>query len=214
MIKNYFKIALRNLKKNRLYAFVNIIGLTIGIVSCLLIGIYIRHELSYDRFNSNAGRIVRVTMDYSFGDSPQKIAVTGTKIGPQFKRTFPEVADFVRLYKNGAVIKCNNQLFTEKNILYADPSLLKIFSFRLISGNAATVLNAPDKIVLTQTIAKKYFNNENPIGKTLKVGAKDFMVSGLAEDAPSNSQIKFDFILPFSLLPASKTENWWEANYI
>jgi putative ABC transport system permease protein len=214
MINNYLKIAWRNLKKNRLYAFVNIIGLTIGIVSCLLMGIYIRHELSYDRFNHNAGRIVRVTMDYSFGDAPQKIAVTGTKVGPQFKRTFPEVIDFVRLYKYGSVINYNNQLFTEKNILYADPSFFKIFSFKLISGDAATVLNAPGKIVITQTAAKKYFSNDNPIGKTLKVGIKDFMVTGLAEDAPSNSQIKFDFVLPFSLIAASKTENWWEANYI
>jgi putative ABC transport system permease protein len=155
MINNYLKIAWRNLKKNRLYAFVNIIGLTIGIVSCLLMGIYIRHELSYDRFNHNAGRIVRVTMDYSFGDAPQKIAVTGTKVGPQFKRTFPEVIDFVRLYKYGSVINYNNQLFTEKNILYADPSFFKIFSFKLISGDAATVLNAPGKIVVMTTLSGK-----------------------------------------------------------
>jgi len=214
MIKNYFKIAWRNLKKNRLYAFVNIIGLTIGIASCLLIGIYIKHELSYDRFNQNADRIARVTMDYSFGDAPQKIAVTGTKVGPQFKRTFPEVVDFVRIYKSGAIINFHNQPFSEKNILYADPSFFNIFSFKLISGNAGTILNAPDKIVITQKAAKKYFNNDNPIGKTLKVGTKDFIVSGLAEDAPSNSQIKFDFVLPFSLVPASKVENWWEANYI
>src|SRR5258708_25500542 len=99
MIKNYFKIAWRNLKKNRLYAFINIVGLTAGIVSCLLIGVYIKHELSYDRFNKNADKIVRVTMEYNFGGPSQKMAVTGTKVGPQFKRTFPGVADFSRLYK-------------------------------------------------------------------------------------------------------------------
>src|SRR6201996_6983380 len=97
MIRNYFKIAWRNLKKNRLYALINIIGLTAGIVSCLLIGIYIKHELSYDRFHENADRIVRVTMDYDFGGDAQKVAVTGTRVGPQFKRTFPQIADFVRL---------------------------------------------------------------------------------------------------------------------
>src|SRR5471030_2368393 len=104
MIRNYLKIAWRNLKKNRLYAFINILGLTVGIVSCLLIGVYIKHELSYDRFHQNADRIVRVTMDYSFGDAAQKIAVTGTKVGPQFKRVLPGVVDFVRMYKHTRVI--------------------------------------------------------------------------------------------------------------
>jgi putative ABC transport system permease protein len=121
MIKNYFKIAWRNLKKNRLYAFINIIGLTVGIVSCLLIGIYIKHELSYDRFNENADRIVRVTMDYGHGEAPQKVAVTGTKVGPQFKRTFPAVVDFVRLEKRSEVVTCNDRVFKEGSLLFADP---------------------------------------------------------------------------------------------
>jgi len=215
MIKNYLKIAWRNLKKNRLYAFVNIIGLTIGIVSCLLIGIYIKHELSYDRFNQNADKIVRVTMDYSLGDAPQKTVLTGTKVGPQFKRTFPSVVDFVRLDKLTRVVGYKNQLFDEKNFLYADPSFFKIFSFNLIEGNAATVLNAPGNIVITQTAAKKYFNNEDPIGKILKVGDHNFIVSGLASDAPSNSQVQFDFIVPLGALSNAKApENWWNANLI
>src|SRR5665213_1200685 len=118
MIKNYFKIAWRNLKKNRLYAFVNIIGLTVGIVSCLLIGIYIKHELSYDRFNRNADRMARVTMAYSFGGPSQVTAYTGTKVGPQFKRVFPQVIDYVRIYKRTRIIGYQNQLFEEKNFLY------------------------------------------------------------------------------------------------
>ena len=89
MFKNYLKVAFRNLYKNKLYSLVNITGLTIGIASCLLIGIYIVHELSYDRFHVNAARIVRVTMEYNFGDAPVQAATTGTKVGPQFKRTFP-----------------------------------------------------------------------------------------------------------------------------
>src|SRR6185437_6019106 len=111
MIKNYFKIAWRNLRKNRLFSFVNIIGLTIGIISCLLIGIYIKHELSYDRFNRNADRIVRVTMDYGSGGTAIKAAVAGTKAGPQFKRVFPSVSDFVRMYKRDGIVSYNNQLF-------------------------------------------------------------------------------------------------------
>ncbi|MDB4918515.1 ABC transporter permease [Mucilaginibacter sp.] len=213
MIKNYFKIAWRNLKKNRLYAFVNITGLTVGIVSCLLIGVYIKNELGYDRFNENADRIVRVTMDYGHGEAPQKVAVTGTKVGPQFKRTFPAVADFVRLEKRGGVITYNNQVFEENSILYADPSFFKIFSFKLVSGDASAI-SSPDKIIVTETTAKKYFNTENPIGKMLKIGDQNFMVSGVTMNAPENSQVKFDFIVSFNNLNASKTEKWWEANYI
>lgn len=214
MIKNYFKIAWRNLKKHRLYSLINIIGLTVGIVSCLLIGVYVRHELSYDRFHENADRIVRVTMDYRSADAPQKIAVTGSKVGPQFKRSFPAVVDYVRTYKSANVIKYDDQLFEEKGILYADPSFFKMLSFKLVHGDATSVLDAPDKIVITRTIAKKYFGNNDPIGKVLKVGDKDFMVSGLAADAPSNSQIRFDFVLPFTNLSFAQTEKWWEANYI
>src|SRR5579863_1163954 len=215
MIKNYLKIAWRNLKKNRLYALINIIGLTVGIVSCLLIGIYIRHELSYDRFNQNADKIVRVTMDYNFGGQSQKMAVTGTKAGPQFKRTFPEVVDFVRLDKITNVVGYKDQLFEEKNFLYADPSFFRIFSFKLYKGDAATVLNSPDKIVITQTTAKKYFDKEDPVGKVLKVGDKSFIVSGIAANSPSNSQLQFDFIVPFNVLNAAKrAEDWWTANYI
>ncbi|HZY38460.1 MAG TPA: ABC transporter permease [Mucilaginibacter sp.] len=215
MFKNYLIIAWRNLKKNRLYAFVNIVGLTIGIVSCLLIGIYIRNELSYDGFNRNADQIVRVTMDYSLGDAPQKIALTGTKVGPQFKRSFPEVADFVRLDKFTRVVGYKNQLFDEKNVLYADPSFFRTFSFPLIKGNTATVLNAPDNIVITQTAAKKYFADEDPVGKILRVGDHNFIVSGLASDAPLNSQLQFDFVIPFNALDAAKEpEQWWQANFI
>ncbi|MGZ3925607.1 MAG: ABC transporter permease [Mucilaginibacter sp.] len=215
MIRNYLKIAWRNLKKNRLYSFINILGLTIGIVSCLLIGIYIKHELSYDRFNQHADKIVRVTMDYSLGDVTQQVAVTGTKVGPQFKRTFPVVDDYVRLDKMTRVIGYKDRLFEEKNFLYADPSLFKIFSFNLAKGDAATVLNDPGNIVITQTAAKKYFDAEDPIGKVLKVGDKNFTVSGVTDDVPSNSQIRFDFVVPFYNLSAAKqAENWWTANYI
>jgi putative ABC transport system permease protein len=115
MIKNYFKIAWRKIKKNKLYAFVNITGLTIGIASCLLIGLYIAHEVSYDRFNKNADRIVRITMDYNFGDAPRQVALTGTKAGPQFKRTFPSVQAFARTYKRTRVVGYANKVFEENN---------------------------------------------------------------------------------------------------
>ncbi len=214
MLKSYFKIAWRNLRKNKLYAFINITGLTIGIVSCLLIGVYIRHELSYDRFNKNADKIVRVTMEVNHGGASRKWAFTGTKVGPQLKRTFPEIADYVRLYKWPRIVGHDNRLFKENNFVYAEPSFFKIFSFKLKKGDINDALSSPDKIVITQTIAKKYFNDEDPIGKTLKVGDKDFRVSAVAADAPSNSQITFDFLVPFNTLDQAKKEQYYGANYI
>jgi len=214
MLKSYFKIAWRNLRKNKLYSFINITGLTIGIISCLLIGVYIKHELSYDRFNTRADNIVRVTMEYNLGGASEKMAVTGTKVGPQFKRIFPEVTDYVRLMKASRIVGYNNQLFEESNFLYAEPSLFSIFSFKLIKGNANDALNAPNKIVVTQTMAKKYFGNEEAIGKVLKSQGKDYVVSAVAADAPSASQIKFDFIVPFNTLRYAKDEQYFGANYI
>ncbi|MFL5810654.1 MAG: ABC transporter permease [Flavisolibacter sp.] len=214
MIRNYFKIALRHLQKSKLYAFVNIIGLAIGICSCLLIGIYIWNELSYDGFHKNADRIARVTWQYNFGDAESKTATTGTKVGPEFTRRFPEVQAFVRTMKFARVITYQDKMFDEKGFLYADSSFFSIFSFPLIKGNAHNVLNSPDKIVLTQSSARKYFGKNDPVGKTLKVGTKDFEVTGIAADAPDNSQIKFDFVGTFTSLNAAKTEKWDEANYI
>src|SRR5215217_9404660 len=115
MIRNYFTIALRHLQKNKLYAFVNIIGLAIGICSCLLIGIYIWHELSYDKFHKNADKIVRVTWEYNFGDAPSKTPMTGTKVGPEFARKFPEVRAYVRLMKLPRVLSYQDKLFDEKS---------------------------------------------------------------------------------------------------
>lgn len=215
MFKNYLKIAFRNLYKNKLYSSVNILGLTIGITSCLLIGIYIAHETSYDRFHINASRIVRTTMDYKFGDAAVPTSLTGTKVGPEFKRTFPEIVTYVRISKNTRAIKYHDKSFEERNFLYTDSAFLSMFSFGLLSGDPATALNTPDKLVLTKAMAKKYFGKEDPIGKVLRVGeSKDFVVTGIIAEPPGNSQIQYDFVASFSSLNASKTEKWSEANYI
>jgi putative ABC transport system permease protein len=214
MFRSYFKIAWRQLKKNRLYAFVNITGFTIGITSCLLIGLYIAHELSYDRFNKNADRIVRVTMDYNFGDASRQVALTGTKVGPQFKRAFLSIEAFSRTYRRTRVVAFTNKLFEEKNFLYADSSFFRIFSFPLLQGDVKTSLSSPNKIVITQKMATKYFGAQEPLGKILKIGDADFEISGIAADAPSNSQIQFDFVASFSSLAFAREEKWMEANYV
>jgi putative ABC transport system permease protein len=214
MFKNYIKTAFRNLRKHKLYSAINIFGLTVGLAACLLIGVYINHELSYDKFNVNADRIVRATMEYKNSETVNKTATTGTKPGPQFKRTFPSIQEYARTFITHRVIKNGDKVFDEPDVLYADQPFFKMFSFPIIEGNAATALDAPDKIVVTKSMAKKYFGNDDPINKTLSIGDKDFRVSAVCEDVPQNSQIKFDFATQFSNLNNVKDETWWTANWI
>jgi len=220
MFKNYLKTAFRNLGKNKLYSGINIIGLTIGLAACLLIGVYINHELGYDKFNKNADRIVRVTMEYKNAETVNTTATTGTKVGPQFKRTFPAVEEYARTFISHGIIKYGEKTFDEQRILFADQPLFKIFSFHLLEGDALSALDAPDKIVLTRSMVKKYFGNDpdsyrDAINKTITALGKDFKVSAICEDAPQNSQVKFDFVTQFiNLGNYVKAEKWWEANWI
>ncbi len=220
MFKNYFKTAIRNLRKNRLYSAINIFGLTVGLAACLLIGVYINHELSYDKFNINASRIVRATMEYGQAGTVNTTATTGTKVGPQFKRTFPAVEEYVRTFISHNVVKNGDKIFDEPRILYADDAFFKIFSFKIIEGDAATALDAPDKIVITKSMAEKYFGNgpgvyRDAINKTLTSGGKDLRVSAIIDDVPQNSQIKFDFATQFlNLGNGVSEETWWTANWI
>ena len=215
MFKNYLKTAFRNLRKNKLYSAINVFGLTVGLAACLLIGVYINHELSYDKFNSNADRIVRATMEYKFSGTVNSTATTGTKVGPQFKRIFPSIEEYVRTFISHNVVQTENKMFDEPRILYADPAFFKVFSFRLIKGNAATALDAPDKIVLTRSMAKKYFGDEDPLNKIINTGKKGLRVSAVCEDVPQNSQLKFDFATQFLNLGNNvKEEVYWNANWI
>ena len=215
MFRNYLKTAFRNLGKNKLYSGINIIGLTAGLAACLLIGVFISHELSYDKFNVNADRIARVTMEYGNAGTVSTTATTGTKVGPQFKRTFPSVEEYARTFLSHGIVKYGDKSFDEQRVLFADEPLFKIFTFKMIEGDAATALDAPDKIVLTSSMAKKYFGNENAINKTLSAFGKELKVSGICEDIPQNSQVKFDFATQFFNLGNNvKTEKWWEANWI
>lgn len=215
MLKNYLKIALRKLQKNKLYSFINVTGLTIGLAACLLIAVYIRSELAYDQFHANKNRIVRVTMDYQRSGTATSTAVTGTKPGPQFKRTFPEVQDFVRTYTASRVVGNGADMFEEPRVLYADSAFFHAFSFPLVAGQVATALDAPEKIAISSAAAKKYFGKSDPIGRVLKIGTKDFNVSAVFAEVPQESQLKFDFVTRFDNLgDFTKEENWWTANWI
>src|ERR1700743_1887440 len=218
MFRNYFKVALRNLWKNKSASFINILGLTIGLFSCLLIGLYIQHELSYDNFQQKGDRIARVIMEYKFdgGTEFKKGNFTSARVAPIFKQTFPEIKDAVRITDYDRVVKYNDKQIDEKHFMYADPSFFNVFSFRLLQGKPDEVLKAKNQVVLTESTAKRYFANENPIGKVLKVGSDTtfYQVTGVMQDCPSNSQIKFDFLASWSNLnKADEEKSYWDANY-
>lgn len=214
MFKNFFTVALRNLLRHKGFSIINIMGLSIGLACCLMIAFYVLDELSYDQFHEKADRIVRVTMEYGFGDQVGKSEQTGTKVAPAFSRDFPEVEQAVRVYDRAAVVGYEDKLFQEKRFFYADSTFFQLFSFNLIKGDPAKVLEAPNQVVLTQSTAHRYFGEEDPVGKLLQVNnEKDYLITGISEDVPANSQIKFDFMASFSSLRESHTEEWFSANY-
>ncbi len=212
---NYLKIALRNLLKHKAFSIVNIVGLSVGLTACMLIALYVQNELSYDNFHKNGDRIVRVVMQYGEEKELTKTAMTGTKVAPAFKRTFPEVEAGIRMYADERVVKVGEKFFSEKDFYYADSSFFDVFSFKLLVGNPKKALSAPNTVVISEHSAKKYFGNENPIGKSIRINdTKDYTITGISADCPKSSQIQFDFLASFiSLRAAQEEETWMNANW-
>ena len=219
MLKNYFKTAFRNLWNNKGVSLINITGLVVGLTSCLLISLYIRNELSFDKFEKNGDRIARVIMQYSFDGSSASNEgnYTSVRVAYIFPKTFPEVESAVKMMEYNRVVKYNEKLFVENKFMYADSSFFKIFSFRLLRGDPNKVLDKPYDVVLTKSTAEKYFGNEDPVGKTLKVGNDSnlYRITGIMQDCPANSQIQLDFLASFSSLGITLDyeERYWDANY-
>jgi putative ABC transport system permease protein len=216
MIKNYFKIAWRNLLRNKAFSFINITGLAFGLTCCLLLVLYLQHELSYDRFHSKADRIVRVIMEYKIGDAGNKGNFTSTKVFPEFKRRFPEVKDGVRMNSWGnKLVQYGDKVLVEKKFIFADSTFFNVFDFKLIQGTANEVLKAPNMVVLTKSTVKRYFGDENPVGKILLLGSKQdpYLVTGVTENCPTNSQIQYDMVASLSSLGALQEERYSDANY-
>ena len=218
MLKNYFVTSIRSLQKHFSFSTINIIGIGLGLATCILLSVWINHELSYDHFHKNASRIYRGSLEYSFGGQTSKTSVSPTALLPVLKKNFAEVENGVRIYNpstwNPFIIKTNDRLFQEKKFYYADSTFFQVFSFNLLKGNPDNALTEPNSVIFTQSSAKKYFGTEDVIGKTLTVNNKaEYKITGLLEDLPTNSMIQFDFLGSFSSLEASKEQIWWSANY-
>ncbi len=213
MIKNYLKIALRTLQKHKGYAFINIFGLAIGLACCLLIVLFVRDELSYDRFHEKADRtyrIVRQERDLAPSVTPSAL------LGPALMETFPEVEHATRLIRSwfAPLVSRDEDGFYEDRLFFTDAEFFNVFDFRLVRGDPATALNEPSSILLTETMARKYFGDEDPLGQTLTLNASQaFTVTGLLEDLPRTTHFTFDVLASIESLPevtgrANMLETW------
>ena len=204
MLINYIKIAYRNLIKNPLFSFINIFGLALGIAICLLILQYVKFEYSYDTFHKNHEDIVRLSYSkIKEGKRAFNSALTHTGVPSRMKEDFPEITDYVRIVPNNTeyLVSYNDIYFIEDCFVFADSTLFTIFSFDLLQGNPLNVLSEPLSVVISESTAKKYFGDDDPIGKSLNMGRNEyFTVTGVFKDIPFNSHIKFDFVLPYSYL--------------
>src|SRR5882724_1380457 len=206
MLTNHLKLALRNLVKRKGYSALNILGLAIGITCCLLIFQYVAYERSYDSFPPKAGQIVRLRLDaYQKGKLAWQSATVYPAIAPAMKKEFPEVENFCRLIDAELLLSNprKNIKFNETKGYYADPSALGMLGVRLLKGDPATALNGPDKMLLSETMAKKYFSNEDPMGKRLTVRdgkVKSFEITGVFRDYPANSHLIINHLVSYSTL--------------
>ncbi len=202
MFKNLIKTAFRHILKHFGYSFLNIIGLTIGITSALFLIIYVSDELSYDRYNEKADRIYRVASKITEPDDQFTWIVAQIPFGPQVVKDYPEVESFVRFIPvNRSLFKYEDKEFNEENFFYVDSTLFDIFTCKVLKGEVKTALVEPNKIILTEKIAARYFGDSDPIGKTLTTPTSTFEVTGVIEDIPENSHFSFDAVASRNNLP-------------
>ena len=204
MIKNYFKIAWRNLIKHKGISAINLFGLTVGLTSCLLITVFILNELSYDRYNKNAENIYRVTR--SFNNKDGVVSLNLSTISPPFgyylPTDFPEIKKMTRLLDDGITpLRYKEKLFNQKDVFFADENLFDVFTVKVLKGNPATALKDPFSIMLTEESVKKYFGEEDPMDKTIRYNNKfELKVTGIYKAFPSNAHIHPNMLLSFNTL--------------
>jgi putative ABC transport system permease protein len=200
MFSNYFKIALRNLKKHKGYSFINIAGLAVGIACCIFILLYVQFELSYDSYHKDKDRIFRIAYENS---SPKRgiqyFSLTAGGLASIITYNYPDVESTVRLRGTNSLVKFGEKIFYEKDFIYADHTIFNVFSIPLISGDPSTALERPNTVVITENITHKYFGNTDPVGNLLSIDGRDFIITGIAENPPQNT------ILKYSMLGAMKT---------
>lgn len=220
MIRNYIKTAWRNLFRHRSFAFLNIVGLAVGLAASMLILTWVKHERSYDSFHEHGNQLYRLIAKLDNEDF--KAAVAPPPLTPELKEKMAEVVGFVRVTTPRThYFEYNQDRYEEKAVFFADTNFLEVFTFPLIAGDKSTALQRPDGIVITERMAKKYFHHENPIGKVLKIDhAQQLTVTAVLSDIPAYSHLQFDFVIPFSFLgkdnylyPGNTADDWGDFKH-
>lgn len=217
MFQNYFKIALRNLARDKWYSLLNILGLTIGITFSLFLIFYCQHELSYDRFHKNADRIFRITSYVKEPDKDEmKWAITQYPLAPTLKRVYPDVEEAVRFVPSGkTMFKRGDIHFYEDKVFFADSATFRVFTYQFLEGNPNTALDAPNSIVLTQSVAEKFFGKQkNIVGQSLQNGnGETYKITAVLKDVPKNAHLLFSVLMSTSSLPKDFADSWGGFNF-
>jgi putative ABC transport system permease protein len=216
MLRNYLVVAFRNLWKNKGFSAINIAGLAVGLATCLLILFFVLDELAYDRYNEKADRIYRVDADLRFGGNHFVLAVDPDPMGPTLKKDYPEVEQYVRFryYGNAFLVRKDNQNIQEDNVILADSTLFDVFTLPMIQGDPRTALVAPSSVVITESVARKYFNTDQAVGRVLTVNDSiPYKVTGVIKDMPTQSHFRYDIFVSMSSSPESRQNIWVSNNY-
>ncbi len=216
MIKNYFKIAFRNLVRNKTFSFINIFGLAIGLATCLIIMLFVQHELSYDRYNEKADRIVRVFFKGTVQGQKMNESNVMPPTAQTLKNDYPEVLEATRLRDFGRPrIKYGDKIYQDDVLAFADSNFFSVFTIPFVEGNIKTALVQPNTMVITKALAKKYFGDEDPIGKMLTLidGSTTCKITGLIDKVPDNSHFHFDLFVSMSSLPEARSTSWMQSSF-
>lgn len=215
MFKNYLKTAFRNLIKNKFYSSLNIVGLAVGLATCLLIFLYVYDEMSYDRYNKKAGRIYRINNEVKFGGNHFNLACAPALMGITCLHDIPAVEQYTRLMWHGSwSVKKGIEDVRESRIAYADSTLFDVFTLPLIAGNPKTALTLPRSVVITESIARKYFDRTDVVGSSLRINdTSNYKITAVIKDIPLTSHFNYNFFVPFVEDPNSTSNNWVSENY-
>jgi len=233
MIKNYLAVAVRNILRHKVYSFINIMGLAVGMACCMIILLIIQDTLSYDRFHENAADIYRIIQKVKFANCSEKWAITSGPVGPSLKKDFPDIINAARIVWPIQILLTYKDKHFEEKVVFADGSIFEMFTFPFIKGDPATAFDNPNSIVLSEKIAEKYFGNENPIGKIITTITEDpaqvtimekkrhtFQVTGVMKNIPRHSTVKADIFMPLEStrdLLDRRPDNWkntWLQTFI
>jgi putative ABC transport system permease protein len=195
MLKSYLTIAWRNLLRHKVFSLINILGLSIGIATCTIIFVYVHHELTYDQYNKNASRIVRVTANLRSPENDLRLATAPALLAPALKRVLPEIEEAVRIQEAAVTVKSQNRLYQENDFCKTDQSIFSVFDFVFIEGSPVNALKAPNSIVINRSVARKYFGRSTALGKTLVCNNEPLLVTGVIGDRPENSDLKITALI-------------------